>query len=190
MALFRFLVATCALLVITAEFHPGYAASQSFCTDDPRYPEPEDEGLVFYLQRTGNANTVVYTVNQLEDGTIDPKDPVNIFWRHFASDGGTRELRFFERNFAFGVAHTPVKGHPGKYVANLRAYPAAKVLVGPTDDGQVRAVMPIAGQKAQLVCVYVEWRKRRIGIIPKVLYVDFFGRELDSGKKVVERHRP
>ena len=79
--------------------------------------------------------------------------------------------------------------YPGDYVARLNAYPNIPVLIDETADGRVRALMPIAGKPAQLICVYVEWRQPRV-IIPQVLYIDFFGRTLDGGKKVVERLWP
>ena len=46
--------------------------------------------------------------------------------------------------------------------------------------------MTIAGKPAQLICVYVE-RRMQFGIVPQVLSIDFFGRALDDGKKVVGR---
>ena len=164
-------------------------AKQSFCSDDPRYPEPQDKGMVFYLQRSGNGNTVVYTASQLADGAIDPDHPVDIFWRWYNRGGDKRPLSFMERQLAFGVKLTPLKDQPGKYTARLNAYPKLPVLVEPTADGKVRAIMTIDGEPAQLVCIYVGWRQQ-LGIIPEVLYVDFFGRTLDGGKKVVKRRRP
>lgn len=164
-------------------------AKQSFCSNDPRYPEPQDKGVVFYLQRSGNGNTVVYTANQLADGSIDPSNPVDIFWRWYNRGGYKRQLSFIERQLAFGVTLTPLNDQPGKYTARLNAYPKLPVLVEPAADRKVRAIMTITGERAQLVCIYVGWQEQ-FGIIPKILYVDFFGRTLDDGKKVVERRRP
>lgn len=186
MAVFRqLLLASLLLLPFTAVSH----AKQSFCSSDPRYPEPQDKGLVFYLQRSGNGNTVVYTVNRLADGSINPGNPVNIFWRWYNRGGDKRELSLMERQLAFGVRLAPAKDQPGKFIARLNAYPTLPALVEPTPDGKVRAVMTIDGTQAQLVCIYVGWREQ-LGFIPQVLYIDFFGRALEGGKKVVERRRP
>ena len=186
MAVFR-KIALAGLLLLA--FTGLSEARQSFCSDNPRYPEPQDKGLVFYLQRSGNGNTVVYTANQRADGSIDPSNPVNIFWRWYNRGGYKGKLSFIERNLAFGVQLTPLKDHPGDYTARLNAYPRLPVLVEPTNDGKVRAVMTIDGKPSQLVCIFVGW-KQQLGIIPQVLYVDFYGRTLDGGKKVVERRLP
>ncbi len=176
-------------LLLLAFVGPSQAANQSFCSDDPRYPEPEDQNLVFYLQRSDNTNTIVYAVNRRADGTIDAGDPVLVYWRWYEEGGEKRELTFLQRNLAFGVQLAPSKDHPGDYVASLNAYPNIPVLIDHARDGTARALMTIAGKPAQLVCVYVTWRQPII-IIPQVLYIDFFGRTLDDGKKVVERLQP
>ena len=176
-------------LLVPALVGPSPAANPSFCSDDPRYPEPQDENLVFYLQLSDKTDTVVYAVNRRADGTIEPSDPVHVYWRLYAQGGEKSELTFLQRTLAFGVQLAPAKDRPGDFISRLNAYPNIPVLVDETTDGKVSAFMPIAGEPAQLICVYVE-RRMQFGIVPQVLYIDFFGRTLDGGKKVVERLRP
>ena len=178
-----------AALLLLALIGPSQAADQSFCSDDPRYPAPQDENLVFYLQLSDKTDTVIYAVNRRADGAVDTRDPVHVYWRLYAGSGEKRELSFLQRSLAFGVQLAPAKDHPGDYVARLNAYPNIPVLVDQTGDGKVRALMSIAGRPAQLICVYVE-RRMQLGIVPKVLYMDFFGRALDDGTKVVGRLQP
>ncbi len=186
MAAFRELLLA-GLLVLT--FTGPSFAQQSFCSDDPRYPAPQDKDLVFYLQLSDKTDTVVYAVNRRQDGTVDANDPVRVYWRLYDRGGEKGELTFLQRSLAFGVQIAPAKDHPGDYVARLNAYPNIPVLVDHTKDGKARALMSIAGKRAQLICVYVE-RRLQLGFIPQVLFIDFFGRALDDGKRVVGRLRP
>ncbi len=178
-----------AALVVLAFTATSLAAEQSFCSDDPRYPAPQDDNLVFYLQLSDKTDTVVYAVNRQADGTVNTRNPVQVYWRVYDQGGVKRDLTFLQRNLAFGVQIAPLKDHPGDYVARLNAYPNIPVLVNETTDGSVRALMTIAGKPAQLVCVYVE-RRIQLGIVPQVLYIDFFGRTLDTGEKIVGRLKP
>ena len=168
---------------------PAEAAEQSFCSDDPRYPAPQDEDLVFYLQRSLDPNTVVYAVNRRADGTVNTRDPVSVYWRWYEGAGEKRQLTFLQRSLAFGVKLAPAKDRPGAFVARLNAYPNIPVLVEEADDGSFRALMSISGEPAQLICVYVALRLQ-LGVVPQVVYMDFFGRTLDGGKTVVERKQP
>jgi hypothetical protein len=165
------------------------AAAPSACSSDPEYPAPHEPGQLFYLQRTGNANTVVYTVKKDADGNIDAQKPVEVYWRRYAGDGEKRELNTLERLLAFGVHDEPVEGSRDKFFASLVSYPKRKAIVEEDAGGRPRAVMTIAGEDAQLVCIYVEWRPLA-GIIPEVLHVDVVGRSLDSKRRIVERIFP
>lgn len=184
MDLVKLKVALICMLVGLGAASPGIG--QSICA--PNYPVPDDEGVVFYIQRTGNSNTIVYVANQRADGSIDPGNPVDGFWRYLSGSGRKAPLRFWESQMAFGVNVEPLAGQPGKYSASLNAAPNIKVRLEPTEDGKVRAVMPIAGQEAQLVCIYVEWREA-LGVIPDVLHVDFHGLTLKDSRHVIQRLR-
>ena len=67
-----------AVLLLAAAVLP--AAAESF-------PVPVDENLIFYVQRSLNSNTIVYTARLDGDGKLDAKRPVDVFWRRFNDDG-------------------------------------------------------------------------------------------------------
>jgi hypothetical protein len=165
----------------------GADAAPSACNAD--YPALQEPRQLFYLQRTGNSNTVVYAAKLGENRKIDGREPVEVYWRWLARNGEKTELGMLERMLAFGVEHQPVEGAPDRYLANLVSYRERKVVVEQTADGRPRARMEIAGEEAQLDCIYVEWRELA-GIIPQVLYVDIVGRSLDGKRKVRERLVP
>lgn len=159
---------------------------QSLCA--PQYPVPKDEGVVFYIQRSGNSNTIVYVANQLVDGAIDPDDPIEGYWRYLSGSGRKGPLRFWESQMAYGVKVKPLTGQPGKFVASLNAAPNIEVRLEPTPDGHARVVMPVAGREARLICIYVEWREG-LGGIPDVIHVDFHGLTLNGAEHVIQRLR-
>ncbi|MGE0568038.1 MAG: DUF4833 domain-containing protein [Bacteroidia bacterium] len=62
------------ILLITASFTP-----KAIVTDANSYPKPEGvDNLLFYVQRTINANTIVYTLNQDKDGNLYEKEPIKV----------------------------------------------------------------------------------------------------------------
>lgn len=68
----------------------------------PDWPQPRDANMVFYVQRTTNRNTIVYTAQFDENGNLRSQ-PVHVYWRRFAEQGQPRALKWIERVFAFGV---------------------------------------------------------------------------------------
>lgn len=178
----------CILLSLTLMglAQPAFAAGKSDCSSNPSYPAPNDPGLVFYLQRAGNANTVVYTANFDTHGRLDARRPFSVFWRRYAEQGQKRALKFFERQLAFGISYSALPGRPGVYRANLVSYPALEVVVEPEGPRKARAVLSISGKRSRLVCLFVKWRKT-IGIIPDILHIDIVGRTLEGNRKVTKR---
>lgn len=170
---------------LLATHAPVAHGAQSACTKNPDYPAPEEPGQVFYLQRTGNANTVVYTANFDAEGRIDRADPVKIFWRRFAEDSRRKKLGFLERILAFGVRIRPDRQAPGSYRAHLVSYPALKVRVDQPAPGTARALLDISGRPAQLDCIYVELLSSTF--IPEIGHIEIVGRALDGGERVTQR---
>src|ERR1700754_3514617 len=76
----------------------------------PEFKVPDEPNQLFYVQRSPNSNTVVYTARLDGHGNFDSRDPVQGFWRKFNIDGSKQSLNFIERMMAYGVklqAHKP-----------------------------------------------------------------------------------
>ena len=70
---------------------------------NPQFRHPADVHQLFFLQRTINANTVVYTAHFDATGNLDVDTPVAVYWRRFQEDRQVMPLRWYERAFGFGV---------------------------------------------------------------------------------------
>ncbi len=67
------------------------------------FRHPTDAHQLFFLQRTLNANTVVYTTHFDRSGKLNHDSPVSVYWRRFQENGQVMPLRWYERAFGFGV---------------------------------------------------------------------------------------
>lgn len=82
--------------------HSGSRADVSLPLARPDWPIPSDDNMVFFIQRSMNPNTVVYTARFDASGNLG-HNPVQAYWRRYAEHGQTRALKLFERAFAYGV---------------------------------------------------------------------------------------
>jgi hypothetical protein len=149
------------------------------------YPTPTDNNMLFYIQKSFNTNAVVYTANIAEDGKLDPKEPVKVFWRRYQEDGRKRELKYIEKKFAFGVNFKKVKGKDNAYVFTLVSLKKMKLFITQDKNGNPKIATKIAGQNAQLKRVFVTAEHKKL--LPKVFYVEVFGRDLKTGKFLYEK---
>ena len=57
---------------------------------------------LFRSERSKNANVVQYDARVQEDGSLDPDEPVDAYWRR--ASGRRKELKWLQRQMAYGFA--------------------------------------------------------------------------------------
>lgn len=146
----------------------------------PRYQR------LFFIARSTNANLLHYAVRLDERGALDIDDPVIAYWVMRAEDGRREGLTWFERHFAYGFSVLGPVSQAG-FGLKLSASGARRLDVRRDGKGRYRAHVPIAGRPAALARIFVQVEEG--GALPKVRYVDLFGRQ-NSGGLVRERLVP
>ena len=147
------------------------------------YPVPADSNQVFYLQRSLNANTIVYTARMHPDGTIDERDPIQVYWRRFNSDGRIKPLTLLERTQAFGVRVRPLAGRPGEFAVNLVSYRKRHAILKVEDRMPVLEA-ELSGQPARLISAFLDVSDAKP--LPRINRVTVYGRAKANGGPVTE----
>ncbi|WP_420152373.1 DUF4833 domain-containing protein [Siphonobacter sp.] len=141
---------------------------------------------LFYLQRSKDANTVVYEANESADRKLNPNKPVEVYWIRYAEQGQREDLSRIQWQLAYGYTHQPMAGE--SYEVRLNAFPE-RVLKVQYHQGKVVAMTTISGQRACLQKVFVQLDPKA-RLVPKVKYVEMFGVDPESGRAVYERIIP
>lgn len=179
------LVPLCALMLLV----PSLAASADLhltgvtapdAAPAPDYPVPEDAGMVFYLQRSMNANTVVYAARFDSDGKLKSKKPLAVFWRRYNTDGDKQSLSFIERNMAYGV--TTSRQAPGVFRVRFQAIPDIPLVLKQDGAGQAMLTITPKGKTIDLIYGYLQIDES--GLLPSVTGIRLFGRLHDGGEPV------
>ncbi|EQC26998.1 hypothetical protein SDRG_15211 [Saprolegnia diclina VS20] len=149
-----------------------------------------DPSTAFIIQRSNNANTVVYKGNLGSASRLDPKNPLHIYWIMYAQQGPpypTEELNMIERNTAYGATCSPGAA-PHEYDVALASL-KDRAIVLLHDGHHVRARTTINGRpNVYLERVYVQsttsWG------LPKVEFVEIFGVDPATNALVYEKKLP
>jgi len=150
------------------------------------YPVPADSNLVFFIQRSLNANTIVYTARMRPDGTIDERDPIQVYWRRFNSDGRIKPLTLLERTQAFGVRVRPLVGRPGEFAVSLVSYRKRHAILKVEDRMPVLEA-ELSGQPARLIAAFLDVSDAKP--LPRINRVTVYGRAKANGGPVAEIFR-
>ncbi|MGE0561943.1 MAG: DUF4833 domain-containing protein [Flavobacteriales bacterium] len=151
------------------------------------YPVPTDENMLFYVQKSFNQNTVVYTLNIDENGTINHTYPVNVFWRRYQEDGRKRELTQIEKTFGYGVKAKPLKTKPNTYIFSIAAIKDMQFIVTQVNN-KPQTITTINGKTAFIDRVYI--KAEHIKLLPKVFYVEVFGTDVKTKKPLYHKIIP
>jgi hypothetical protein len=152
--------------------------------DPSKFPVPPySKKSLFYIHRSTNANTVVYEANFSGGNSIDPKDPVNVYWIRYGEKGQQRSLNYLERTFAYGVKCEPVNSL--RFSVEFVASKERKFEVFVDHEGQACALMNINGKPSKLRKVFVQVAED--GWWPKIDYVEFFGLDMETNKSSYEK---
>jgi hypothetical protein len=155
------------------------------------YPTPPDgENRLFYIQRTGNTNTIIYDANVSDAKTFKSADPVNIYWLRYAEGGAAEALSYIQRTFAYGVKAQKVSG-ANEYDFHLVSYAKKKMRLAFDAQGKPYATVEVNGRRMKLDRVFVKIEKSTtFTLTPKVEYVEFWGKDPNTSAAVYEKFIP
>lgn len=151
-------------------------------------PAPTCPAELFRIERSKNANVVLYEAKVDAGGRLDADEPVRASWLLLAEQGQREKLNFVERKFAYGF-DVKANGEGPGVVLHLKALKHRKVQVLLSETGCPIAVATIDGQAGRLQRIYVKSLERG-PLPPKVEYVELFGVELGSRSALYERLLP
>ena len=154
-----------------------------------RLPTPPNSPTrLFYIQRSSNANTVIYDANLLPNKSLNPKEPVYTYWIRYADKGQKEELTTIQRTLAYGLYTNPISAEPNTYEGYFLAYRKRKFVVKLDAKGNPIALFPINNKLQILKRVYVSVDESHF--MPGVYYIELFGKDPVTGKDVYERFKP
>nr|WP_295921184.1 DUF4833 domain-containing protein [uncultured Dyadobacter sp.] len=157
-------------------------------TDPDEFPVPDDvPGLLFYIQRDPNTNTICYQLNVDKQGRISEKNPVNTFWIRYPEGGVRKDLNYLQRKFAYGINSKAI----GNAAYELRsvAYSKLPLYLRRDSRNQYHVYTSIDKRECILSRVFIRidggtfWS-------PNVLYIELKGVDTATGKTIIQRIKP
>jgi phosphatidylglycerophosphate synthase len=186
-----------AVMVIAALLLGGFSATAHTKIDDGKvvfseavdtFPIPKfNNRTQFYVQRTPNTNTIMYELN-MKNGTLDDDNPVHVYWIRYANGGGTQELSFIQRKFAYGVKVNKLA--PEKYKLLFAAYDKIPFYLMKSTAGIFHTYVELDGKMMVLNRIYIRIDPGGTFWAPNVKYVEFKVTDIASGKTVIKRINP
>ncbi|MGV3556821.1 DUF4833 domain-containing protein [Larkinella arboricola] len=152
------------------------------------FPVPKKTpGLMFYIQRDPNTNTICYELNLDKGGKLEKNNPIHGYWIRYPEGGHRKDLNFIQRKFAYGINSKSI----GNDAYELRsvAYNKIPLYLRKDSDNQYHVYVDIDKKECILNRIFIRidggtfWH-------PNVLYIELRGTNPDTGKTVTQRIKP
>ncbi len=155
------------------------------------YPTPPDKfERLFYIQRTGNTNTIVYDVNFSAHKTINADNPINAYWIRYADNGETKPLSYIQKTFAYGTKSKKLTSD-NAFEFNLVSYSKKKMTLALDNNGKPYVFTDIDKKRIRLEHIFVKTEGgSMLSFVPKVQYVEIFGKDPNTGAAIYEKIIP
>ncbi|HEY6928040.1 MAG TPA: DUF4833 domain-containing protein [Thermoanaerobaculia bacterium] len=164
------------ILAALAAAPPAFAAAaDATCADH-----------LFVIERSKNKNIVAYDAKRGASGDWDSSEPVVAYWLLDGDNSRREELTAIERDRAYGVEATPGEA-PGTFTMVFKAQRKRRFTIQMRHGCPV-VTIPIRGHPAILRKLYV--KSKETLLLPKVDYIEFFGEDMETGKKIHEKVKP
>jgi Domain of unknown function (DUF4833) len=141
---------------------------------------------LFVIERSKNANIVVYDANRGPAGDLESSEPVVVYWLLNGQSDKREDLTRVQRDRAYGVEATPGDS-PGTYSLVFKADGKRRLTVC-TLNGCPVATTPINNRNGTLRRLFVQ--SKEDSVLPKVEYIEFFGESVDTGEPLYEKFVP
>lgn len=147
-------------------------------TVNPAFRHPNEPHQLFFLQRTLNANTVVYTARFDAEGKLQTDNPVSVYWRRFADQGQIMALRWYERVFGFGLRINATQDPNIQQVA-FNALKSQKLELRQTGPFSAALYTRQNNRDYRLIYAYLDVDES--GILPKVTRLRLYTSDPQTG---------
>jgi hypothetical protein len=140
---------------------------------------------LFFIERSKNKNLVQYDIRLTENSDLLDPRPINVYW--ILENGRREELNPIEREYAYGIVRQE-KLDKDKFKVILAGLKGLEIIVERMNDS-FKATVSINGRESILEKIYIESEEKLTGL-PKILYIDVFGRTKEMGHPIKERIAP
>lgn len=155
--------------------------------DIRKLPIPKEPHQLFYLQKDPDANTVIYQLN-VKNNKVDPKRPVNAYWKQYEEGGRKKALNYVQKTMAYGIQAKAIDEQT--YSLELVSYKKLPLTLSYSSKHKKHVVTTqINGRKAVLEQIFV----RIIGgtvFNPQIQYYLLKGRDYENNTLLEEELIP
>jgi hypothetical protein len=145
-----------------------------------------DKPTMFYLERTRDANQILYKLNLEADSTLNQDAPIEAYWVKYTHNGKVEPITWIQDQFAFGFKYTEVSESAAAF--HFAPYDKKDLFLR-KEGGTYKVFTYSEDQYVKVDRIMVHY-KGGTDWLPSVEYVELFSTNVSTGKPVLETIYP
>ncbi len=149
--------------------------------------EISNNNSLFKIGRSKDANEIYYEVKTNPDGSLDIKDPIQIYWIKYTKNNTIEPLTMVQQKFAYGLKF--LETTPEKAEFQFVSYSKRTLLLRKNSNGNYGVFTEVDGREMELERVFIQIDGGTFWF-PKITRVEVHAKKAEAGELVVEVIRP
>lgn len=155
------------------------------------YPIPEGiDNMLFYIQRSVNANTIVYALNTDDNGKVIEETPIKVYWVKYEKGGKVTPLTFIQKHYSYGIETTLIDKEKKTYTFEFASYHKRKLYLKKSSiDNKYHVYGQFNNELSVLNRVMIQIEGGTFWI-PNITQVEVYAQNITAHKPITEIIKP
>lgn len=174
------------LLFAVASGSKIYAQAADKSDPSPlKFPVPKGiSNQLFYLQRDPNINTIICELNTDDNGVVDRKEPILVYWLRYADKSEKQDLSYIQRKFAYGIQTKELA--KDQYELRFVSHKKLPMYLQRGEDKKFHVFVTVNQKRIQIERIFVRIEGGSFWL-PNVKYVEIKGQDTKTDAVITER---
>jgi len=160
--------------------------SSGFTNPENKEPYPGDYTL-FHIERSRDADVVMYDVNLDSQGKLDSSNPISVYWKKISGHGQPEPITMIQKKFGYGIKFKSITETVADF--QLISYPDRTFQLRGSGNNTYR-VYTISGDKEiELSSLYIQFEDNSFWF-PTISRIELKGVDATFGEYLTETVTP
>jgi hypothetical protein len=149
-------------------------------------PDIDTSRFLFKIERSRNADEVIYELNLDANNRINGKEPIKVYWLKKTDHNKIESLTNIQQNYSYGIKYLNQTNHlANEWHFHLIAYPKKTFVLKILKDNSFKVITTDGNREIIVEHLYIHFKNTNFWDT-SISSVEIFGIELLSGKQVAE----
>lgn len=161
--------------------------SVSASSGNPKKPVSEDfnRHFLFKIERSRDANYLIYSLNFDDSGEIVPSEPIRVYWKNPNNPDFMEPITPVQQKYGYGVKILDYKKSEQTWSFQLVSYPDKTFRLKKTGVQSFKVTTTAGNQEIIVKRIYIRFENNSFWF-PLISSVELYGNDLQSEKQLTE----